>query len=86
MAVLAIYAFWRTRVLWLLSLGINAIVLMSVVPIGGHYVWDVIGGALMFAVAVRLAPHGTNARASDPRTWGWRAGEPDPAASNSGAA
>jgi hypothetical protein len=86
MAVLAIYAFWRTRVLWLLSLGINAIVLMSVVPIGGHYVWDVIGGALMFAVAVRLAPHGTNARASDPSTWGWRASEPDPAASNSGAA
>jgi membrane-associated phospholipid phosphatase len=86
MALLAIYAFWRTRVLWLLSLGINAIVLMSVVPIGGHYVWDVVGGALMFAAAVRLAPRLTEAPASNRRAWGQRSREPDPAASNSATA
>lgn len=76
MALLAIYAFWRTRVLWLPSLAVNAIVLISVVPIGGHYVWDVIGGALMFALAARLAPHGAEASASNRQVPSWRSARP----------
>ena len=82
MALLAIYAFWRTRILWLVSLAVNAIVLASVVPIGGHYVWDVVGGALMFAAAAGLAPH---ASAPDSRSSPWvlRSSEPGPAVSNS---
>jgi hypothetical protein len=82
MALLAIYAFWRTRILWLVSLAVNVIVLASVVPIGGHYVWDVIGGALMFAAAVTLAPH-ASAPDSRPRPWVSRSSQPGPAASNS---
>jgi hypothetical protein len=84
MALLATYAFWRTRLLWLLGLAVNGIVLISVVPIGGHYVWDV-GGALMFVAATRLAPHGTEAPVS--LRWPRAApSEPDPTASNSSAA
>jgi membrane-associated phospholipid phosphatase len=79
MALLATYAFWRTRFLWLLSLAVNAIVLISVVPIGGHYVWDVVGGALMFVAAARLASLGTEAPGAVPS-------EPDLAVSNSSAA
>ena len=85
MALLATYVFWRTHLLWLLSLAVNGMVLISVVQIGGHYVWDVVGGALMFVAAARLAPHGTEAPAS--LRWPRAApSEPDPAASNSSAA
>jgi PAP2 superfamily protein len=65
MTLLAIYAFWRTRVLWLLSLLVNAIILLSVVPIGGHYVWDVIGAALMFAVVAPLAPRAIHEKSAE---------------------
>ena len=54
MALLAIFAFWRTRVLWLFSLVVNIVVLMSVIPIGGHYIWDVVSAAFLFAGVVTL--------------------------------
>jgi hypothetical protein len=40
----------------------------------------------VFAAAVRLAPHLTDAPASNRRAWGQRSREPDPTASNSAAA
>jgi hypothetical protein len=54
MALLAIFAFWRTRALWLLSLAVNIVVLLSLIPIGGHYIWDIVAAAFLFAAVVAL--------------------------------
>lgn len=53
-ALLTIYAFWRTRFLWVVALAGNVMVLLSVVPIGGHYIWDVVAAALLFFAALPL--------------------------------
>ncbi len=55
MVLLAIYAFWRTRFAWAISLAINGVILLSIIPIGGHYVWDVIGATVLFAAAAPFA-------------------------------
>ncbi len=48
MALLTIYAFWRTRFVWAIGLAVNGVILLSIIPIGGHYVWDMIGAAVLF--------------------------------------
>jgi hypothetical protein len=53
MALMTIYAFWRTRIVWAIGLAVNGLVLLSIIPIGGHYVWDMIGAAVLFVAAER---------------------------------
>ncbi|MGO9359511.1 MAG: phosphatase PAP2 family protein [Xanthobacteraceae bacterium] len=55
MALLAIYAYWRTRFLWLASFVLNAVVLLSIVPIGGHYILDMVFSASMFLLALAFS-------------------------------
>jgi hypothetical protein len=55
MALLTIYAFWRTRFVWAIVLAVNGVILLSIIPIGGHYVWDTIGAAVLFVAGEPFA-------------------------------
>jgi hypothetical protein len=63
MAVLLTYAFRRTGLLGYGIATLNVVMLLSIPPIGGHYLVDVLaGGALALgAIAVQRAPwHGVS--------------------------
>ena len=66
LALMTIFATWGLRWLFAISLGWNALVIISTVPIGGHYIIDLPGGGLLWLVATvaglamaRLAGHCT---------------------------
>jgi membrane-associated phospholipid phosphatase len=58
-AVILAWALWATRLRWPFLI-LNAVMLVSAVPIGGHYVVDVIAGAALafFAIWWTLKIHG----------------------------
>jgi membrane-associated phospholipid phosphatase len=52
LAVITVWALWRTRWLALPALALNALVIVSTVPVGGHYYIDVVAGIAIAAAAV----------------------------------
>ncbi|MET3724696.1 phosphatase PAP2 family protein [Sphingomonas trueperi] len=60
MAVLFAWALWPFRLLRIVSLPLNLLMWFAAIPIGGHYVVDVLGGTLVAVAALRLtdrSPH-----------------------------
>jgi hypothetical protein len=57
MALLTAYALWKTPVLRVAAAALCGAVLLSVVPIGGHYIWDVVAAVVLFAVALPIVQH-----------------------------
>jgi hypothetical protein len=55
MALLTVYALWETPILRVAAVALGGAVLLSVVPIGGHYVWDVVAAVVLFAGALPIA-------------------------------
>jgi hypothetical protein len=55
MALLVAYACWATPILRWTALALTALMLLSIIPIGGHYVWDMIAAAALFFAALPLA-------------------------------
>ena len=51
LALMTIFATWRLRWLFPISVGWNALVIVSTVPIGGHYAIDLPCGALLWLAA-----------------------------------
>jgi membrane-associated phospholipid phosphatase len=56
LAVITAWAFWRTRFLAYPALVLNAVVVFSAMPIGGHYLVDVIAGVAVAAAAIAALP------------------------------
>lgn len=54
LALLAVQALWDTRLRWL-AVGWTATVIVSTVPIGGHYVTDLVAGTLIWALAMLVS-------------------------------
>jgi membrane-associated phospholipid phosphatase len=54
LAVITTWAFWRTRVFALPALALNAVVVASTLPVGGHYLVDVMAGASIAGGCVAL--------------------------------
>ena len=54
LAVITAWAFWRTRFLAYPVLALNAVVIVSAVPVGGHYFIDIIAGLAIAAVALAV--------------------------------
>ncbi|MGN7997622.1 phosphatase PAP2 family protein [Sphingomonas sp. 22176] len=54
MAVLFAWALWPFRLLRIVSLPLNLLMWSAAIPIGGHYVVDVLGGSLIALAALRL--------------------------------
>ena len=52
LAIITTWAFWRTRYLALPVLGISVLVIVSTVPVGGHYFVDVFAGAAIAAACI----------------------------------
>ena len=52
LAVITVWALWRTRWLALPALCLNALVIVSTVPVGGHYFVDVLAGIGIGAAAI----------------------------------
>lgn len=50
LALMTIFGTWGLRWLFPISLGWNGLVIISTVPIGGHYIIDLPGGALLWLV------------------------------------
>ena len=64
LAVVTAWAFWRTRYLASAAIGLNAVVIASTVPVGGHYLIDVLaGGAIAVAAIVAISHRRAAARA-----------------------
>jgi hypothetical protein len=55
MALLVVYACWATPILRWIALALTALMLLSIIPIGGHYVWDMVAAVALFAAALPLA-------------------------------
>ena len=55
MALLVVYACWTTPILRWIALALTALMLLSIVPIGGHHVWDIVAAVALFAAALPLA-------------------------------
>ena len=55
MALMVVYGCWATPILRWIAAVLNALTLLSIVPIGGHYVWDMIAAGALFAAALPLA-------------------------------
>jgi membrane-associated phospholipid phosphatase len=54
-AVLSGWSLWRVRWLALPSAGYSAVVILTTLPIGGHYLIDLIAGAAIAAASIALA-------------------------------
>jgi len=54
LAVITTWAFWRTPYLAYPALGLNLLVIASTVPVGGHYVVDVLAGAAIAAASIAV--------------------------------
>jgi membrane-associated phospholipid phosphatase len=54
LAAITAWAFWRTRYLAYPALVLNAIVTVSAVPVGGHYLIDIVAGLAIAAVAIAV--------------------------------
>ncbi|MBX9592219.1 MAG: phosphatase PAP2 family protein [Hyphomonadaceae bacterium] len=52
LAVTTTWAVWRTRYLALPALGLNAVVIASTVPVGGHYFVDIFAGGAIAIVCI----------------------------------
>jgi hypothetical protein len=55
MALLTVYALWETPILRVVAVALSGAVLLSVVPIGGHYVWDIVAAVALFVGALAIA-------------------------------
>ncbi|MGJ4927441.1 phosphatase PAP2 family protein [Bradyrhizobium sp. HKCCYLS2038] len=55
LALMLIFATWTIRWLFPISLGWNSLVIMSTIPIGGHYAIDLPCGAIVWIVATGIA-------------------------------
>jgi membrane-associated phospholipid phosphatase len=75
LAVVTTWAFWRTRTLAYSAVALNALVIASTVPVGGHYFIDVFAGGAI-AVAAILA---INRQRAATRTGTWAAAQASPA-------
>ena len=63
LAVVTAWAFWRTRFLASAAIGLNALVIASTVPVGGHYLIDVLAGGALAAAAIVAVGRRRRARA-----------------------
>jgi membrane-associated phospholipid phosphatase len=78
LAVITAWALWRTRYVALPALALNALVIVSAVPVGGHHFIDVFAGIAVGAAAIALLAwrRGTDRKGVRPLAFTWR---PDPA-------
>ena len=54
LAAITAWAFWRTRFLAYPALALNAVVIVSAVPVGGHYFIDIVAGLAIAAAALAV--------------------------------
>ena len=54
LAVITVWACWRTRFLAYPVLALNAVVIVSAVPVGGHYFIDIVAGLAIAAAALAV--------------------------------
>lgn len=55
MAMISAYALWRTRFVGVANLLLSAITGVSIIPMGGHYLVDIVGSVAMFAIALPVS-------------------------------
>lgn len=56
-AVLYAWAAWRLPLVWLIFLAVNALMFVSAITIGAHYLVDVVAGGLVGSFAILLSQH-----------------------------
>jgi membrane-associated phospholipid phosphatase len=54
LGVITVWALWRTRFLAYPALALNAVVIASAVPVGGHYFVDIFAGMAIAAVTIAV--------------------------------
>ena len=66
-AILFVWAAWPLRNLRWLLLALNALLVVATVPVGGHYLIDVVGGVIASVAVIYFARSRPNSRLSEPR-------------------
>jgi membrane-associated phospholipid phosphatase len=54
LAVITAWALWRTRLIAYPALALNVVVIASAVPVGGHYLIDIVAGLAIAGVAIAV--------------------------------
>lgn len=67
MAILFCWGAWPARVLRLPIVAINAAMWLAAVPVGGHYLVDLLGGSVIAIVAIASVQRGAEVSLSRPR-------------------